>query len=366
MLTILVSTGLVVLVSAALAALLVLAERWLIRYGTCVIDINRGTRRLEVAGGGTVLGTLLANRIFIPSACGGRGTCAYCKVKILEGGGPLNPTEEPLLSKDEIAQNVRISCQCKVRQDLRVEIPASLLTVQEFRGRIERIRDLTHDVRELCITLLGPEKIEFVPGQYVQLLAPSYRGNPEVYRAYSISSPPSQAGAIELIIRLVPGGICTTWVFEVLKKGDEVRFNGPHGDFRLSGTGAEMIWIAGGSGMAPFWSIIRDMDEKGIARPCTYFFGAVARRDMFLLDELTALAKKHDWFHYVPALSRPAPDDRWDGQAGLVTEIVARQVADGAGKEAYLCGSPGLIDAAIKVIKAKGVPGDRIFYDKFE
>ncbi len=367
MVTVLIATAIVSTLSAVLAALLLVAERRLVAYGTCVIDINDGAKRLEVEGGDTLLASLMSEGVFIPSACGGKGTCAYCKVKAVEGLGPLGPTEEPLLTKEEIDEGVRISCQCKVRRDVRIEIPEELLTVQQFQGRVESITDLTHDIKQLRIRLLEPETIEFVPGQYVQLQAPAYGDNPEpVWRAYSISSPPGDSGAVELIIRLAPDGICTTWVFTILQEGDEVTFTGPYGEFRLSDADADMAWIAGGSGMAPFWSIIRHMDEEGIARPCTYFFGALAERDMFLLEELRGLEEKHDWFTYVPALSKPQEDTDWDGETGLITEVVDRHVEDGADKEGYLCGSPGMIDAAIKVIKAKGITEDRIFYDKFE
>ncbi len=360
------ATLLVVVVSVVLAGLLLLAERKLVDYGVCEIDLNEGGKVLEVEGGNTLLSTLMQNEIFIPSACGGKGTCAFCKVKILEGGGPLSPTEEPLLSKEEIARSMRISCQCKVRQDMRIEIPEEFLTVREFKGRCTAREDLTHDIKRVRIELVEPAEIEFTPGQYIQLMAPAYGDNPEpVYRAYSLASPPSRTDELELLIRLVPEGICTTWVFEHLAEGDEVTFNGPYGEFRLSETDRPMIWIAGGSGMAPFWSIIRHMDEEGIARPTTYFFGALSQKDLFLTDELEALAEKHDWFTFVPALSKPEEDADWQGETGLITEVVDRRVEAGKENEGYLCGSPGMIDASIKVLKDKGIADDRIFYDKF-
>jgi len=152
---------------------------------------------------------------------------------------------------------------------------------------------------------------------------------------------------------------------EHLSEGDEVTFIGPYGQFRLSDGDAGMIWIAGGSGMAPFWSIIRHMNDRGIARHCTYYFGAVARRDLFLVDELNELAEQLDWFNFVPALSQPAEGDDWDGETGLITEVVDRNVSGGECKEAYLCGSGGMIDAAIKVLHEKDFPDERIYYDKF-
>ncbi len=353
--------------TTVLAALLLLAERYLVNYGICAIDINEGEERLEIEGGSSLLTSLKSQGLFIPSACGGKGTCAYCKVKVLDGGGPVAPTEEPLLSAEEIADNVRISCQLKVRNDMKIEVPEELFRVKEFRATVEMIRDLTHDIKELRFKLIEPETIEFTPGQYVQLEAPPYGDNPEsVFRAYSISSPPSDRQHVELMVRLVPGGICTTWVFEHLKEGDEVTFSGPYGDFEIQQTDREMVWIAGGSGMAPFWSILRHMKEHDIAnKKTTYFFGAVNPRDMFLEDELSQLAEELDWFDYVPALSCEDPGPDWDGDQGLVTEVLDRRVGDGSDMEAYLCGSPGMIDAAAEVLKDKGIDVDRQYYDKF-
>ncbi|MDP6635009.1 MAG: FAD-binding oxidoreductase [Phycisphaerae bacterium] len=364
--TVLLATAAASGLTAVLAALLLLAERVLVNYGPCAIDINSGERGLDVIGGKPLLTTLMEEDIFIPSACGGRGTCAYCKLQILEGGGAVTPTEEPLLTPEEIADNVRISCQVKVRNDLAVLIPEELFLVKQYRGRVERIIDLTYDIKQLRISLIEPDTIEFLPGQYIQLQAPAYKGNPEpVYRAYSMSSPPSDPNAVETIIRLVPGGICTTWVFTKLAEGDEVIFSGPYGDFHLSESDAEMIWIAGGSGMAPFWSMLRYMKEHDIRRKCTYFFGAVHRPDLFLLDELHQLEAELDWFTFIPALSAEGECDDGVCETGLITEVVDRHIGDASHAEAYLCGSPGMIDAAVKVLRAKGVVEERTYYDKF-
>lgn len=366
MTSVLIATAVACAVTTVLTVLLLVAEKFLVNYGICTIDINKGSRKLEVPGGESVLASLKSEGIFIPSACGGRGTCGYCKCRIVDGGGPLLPTETPLLTTDEKDSGVRIGCQVKVRNDLVIEIPEELFNIKEYQGRVERITDMTHDIKELRIRLEEPSTIEFHAGQYIQLESPPYPGqNESVYRAYSMSSRPDENDAIETIIRLVPGGICTTWVFNHLKEGDEVKFNGPYGEFRLSDTDREMAWIAGGSGMAPFWSMVRHMKENNIARKCTYFFGAVQKRDLFLVDELSQLADELDWFSFVPALSKPAEDDDWRGETGLITEVVARHIPDGSNMEAYLCGSPGMIDAAIKVLQEKNITDDRIFYDKF-
>ena len=364
---VLVATLVACLMTTALAVLLIVAERYLVNYGICEIDINKGDKKLEVKGGDSLLMSLRGEGVYLASACGGKGTCAYCKCTILEGGGPVGPTEAPLLTEKEVAENVRISCQVKVREPMRIEVPEELLLVKEFRAKVERIRDLTHDIKELRLELIEPETIEFHPGHYVQLEAPPYGDNKQsVFRAYSISSPPSDNRHLELIVRLVPGGICTTYVFEHLKEGDEVSFTGPYGEFRMSETDAEMIWIAGGSGMAPFWSMIRHMKEHGDARKARYFFGAVNKRDLFFVEELRQLMKEMPNFQFIPALSGSGEGvAEWDGDTGLITDVVRRHIEDGQNKEGYLCGSPGMCDAAVKVLFEKGIPETKVYFDKF-
>jgi len=332
----------------------------------CTIDLNEGLRRLEVARGDTLLATLRAQGIAIPSVCGGRGICARCKLHVPAGAGPPTSKELSRLTPEELAAGVRLSCQVRVRNDLSVLVPEELLGARNYRGVVERIRDLTYDIKELRIRLTEPAEIEFVSGQYVELEAPACGANPEpVYRAYSMSSAPERRDAIELIIRLVPGGICTTWVFTELAEGDEVTFSGPYGKFRLTDSDRDMVWVAGGSGMAPFWSMVRHLRDIGGKRRCTCFFGAVAARDVFLLDELRALEKELDWFTFVPALSASVAGDEWDGETGLITEVLDRRVDDGSELEAYLCGSPGMIHAAGEVLERKGISPERTFYDEF-
>jgi Na+-transporting NADH:ubiquinone oxidoreductase subunit F len=238
--------------------------------------------------------------------------------------------------------------------------------IKQYAGVVERVRDFTYDIKGLRIHLEQPDVIQFVPGQYLQLEVPPYGSNVKpCRRTYSICSPPSDNRCIELMIRRVPGGICTTWIFTLLKEGDRVNLRGPYGRLCLSATDRPMIWIAGGSGMAPFWSMIRDMRERRIQRPCTYFFGAVQRRDLFLLDEMAEIEKALPNFRFIPALSQPAPEDKWDGDVGLVTDVVARRVVDYSVNEFYLCGSGPMVDAVRALLEAKGVAAERMFFDRF-
>jgi len=360
------AVGSLVGVCAGLALLLVIADRYLNDYGTCRITVNGTDRELEVSGGSSLLSLLTSQRIFIPSACGGSGSCGLCKVKVTAGGGTVLATEEPHLTAAEIQDGVRLACQLKVRADLAIEVPKAFFSVREYRAVVVEIKPLTHDIRLVRFELVDPETMDFVPGAYVQLQAPPYKGSPNsVYRAYSLAGDPRDKRHVDLIIRRVPKGICTTWVFDHLQVGDRVGLNGPHGDFRIHAGDAEMVVIAGGSGMAPFRSILSDMRHTRDPRRVRYFFGAVSRRDMFYLDEMKEFEVALPDFRFIPALSKPAPEDAWEGEVGLITEVVGRHCPDGAGKESYLCGSPGMIDACIKVLTAHGMASDRIFYDKF-
>jgi len=361
----LISVGAVSGISAFLALLMVIADATIANYGDVKITIN-GDKELDVKGGKPLLGILMEEGIFIPSACGGRGSCGLCKVRVTEGAGQFLPTELPWLTEEDKAANIRLSCQLKVKNDMFIEIPEELFNVRQFRSRVSSLRDLTHDIKELRLELIDPAEIEMLPGQFVQLQTPEYELTDEpVYRAYSVSSDTKDRRRIELEIRLVPNGICTTYVHNYLKEGDEIIFNGPYGDFHLRETEREIIFIAGGSGMAPIKSILLNMADEGSTRRARYFFGARSTRDLFLVDKMRELEEKLPNFTFIPALSNPEPDDNWKGATGLITDVVADHLESGDNVEAYLCGSPGMIDACIKVLTDKGVPEELIYYDKF-
>jgi Na+-transporting NADH:ubiquinone oxidoreductase subunit F len=364
-LSLLISAGFLATLGLLLAGLLLLAEKKILNYGPCDIDINTGEKKITVKGGSSLLGSLAENDIFIPSACGGRGSCAYCKVKVIDGGGVIGPVEEPYLSPTERENKIRLSCQVKVRTPLKIEVPRELFSVKRFKGLLERKRLLTHDIMELRIKSVVPATIDFVAGQYVQLQSPEYKGRESVMRAYSISSSPSERDHIELVIRKVPDGICTTWVFDHLKEGQQVEFSGPYGEFRLSPANTPIIFIAGGSGMAPIYGILRTMCETNNPRNAVYYFGARSQQDLFYREELHEMEKKLPSFSFVPVLSNEPPESVWKGEAGLVTTMVKKYRPDTSGHEAYLCGSPGMIDSSIKVLTEGGMPLEKIFFDKF-
>jgi len=363
--TIIIAVGVVSLIGAGLAGLLVVSEHFFADYGTCKITVN-DEREFTIEGGRDLLSMLSGEKLFIPSACGGRGTCGLCKLKVLEGAGPLLPTEEPYLDEDERESNVRLACQVKVRNNLKIEVPRELLSIKEYTSKCTDIKDLTHDIKQFRFELIEPESIDYVPGQYIQLLTPVYeKSSEEVFRAYSISSDPADKKAIELIIRLVPDGICTTYCFEYLKVGDQVKFNGPYGDFKLSDSDAPIVFIAGGSGMAPIKCILHDMKNTDNKRKATYYFGANKAEELFLREKMKAFESDLADFTFVPVLASQE-NENWEGQRGLVTEAVKQNLKNASQCEAYLCGSAGLIDAAIEVLTELGMPEEAIFYDKFE
>jgi Na+-transporting NADH:ubiquinone oxidoreductase subunit F len=289
-----------------------------------------------------------------------------CKCKVLDGAGPLLPTETPFLDAKEQKAGIRLSCQVKVKNDIVIQIPEALFAIREYQATLVGTEDLTYDMKRFRFELHEPQTMEFVAGQYVQITCPSYKkGVEEVSRAYSIASDPKDHHFIELIVRRVPNGICTTWLFDYLKVGDPVQLTGPYGDFRMSDTQAPMIFIAGGSGMAPFISILHHMRNTGSSRRAEYFFGGNGVRDLCLAEQLAGFQKELAGFKFIPVVARPQPQDNWQGQTGLVTEAVRRSFEDLSGYEGYLCGSPGMIDASTKVFLELKMPQDKIYYDKF-
>lgn len=349
-------------IAGVLGITLAVLDRYLATYGECKFQIN-DEEPLIVQGGNSVLQYLIDNNIFIPSACGGKATCGFCKVKIPEGGGMVLPTETSFLTKDEMRQLVRLSCQVKVKGDIRVLIPEDLLKAKRYRTTVVTIEDLTYDIKRIVLKLGEPDSIEPKAGQYIQFEVP---GTNE-FRAYSLSSAPSSHNQVEIIVRLVPGGLCTGYIFNQLEEGDEVYLTGPYGEFVLQEKSAkEIICVAGGSGVAPIKAIITHLFfEQNTERKVTYFFGARAVKDLYYYKECLELAKKQRNFTFVPVLSEMDPGDKWDGETGFVHTVVDKMYDNCADMEAYLCGPPVMVDAVTAVLKKKGMPESSIYFDKF-
>lgn len=362
---IIISVLIMTAISGFIGILLTFAKNTIGNYGFQEIKIN-DEKAIKVEGGQSLLDALQEEKIYIPSACGGKGNCGYCKVKVLEGGGELLSTEKGYINEEEKKQNFRLACQCKVRNSMKIEIPKELLDIKEFNGVVTSIDKVTDNIKHIIIKLNNSEKIIFKPGQYIQFIAPKYKGcNEEVQRAYSIASSPLDNNMIELIIGHVKEGLCSTYIHNYLKEGDKVRFTGPFGDFYYQDNERDMIMIAAGTGMAPILSILKMMKETGIKRKAKFFFGAKTEDDLFFLEELRNIENEMFDFEFVPSLSRVSDEDEWEGRRGRVTACIRELVENGDNKEAYLCGSPRMIDAIVKELIAKGIDEKLIYYDKF-
>lgn len=343
------------------AVVLTVAEKLLITYGECSIVIN-GEKKIPVPGGDNLLTYLNGNKIFIPSACGGKATCGFCKVTVLSGAGKILPTEEAFITRQESGKGVRLACQVKVKGEVELHIPEYLLGAEEYESRAERIVDITHDIKLVVLDILDTRTISFRPGQYIQIKIP---GTDE-FRAYSIASPPYVNDKVELTIRLVPGGLCSTYVHKALEEGDHVTFTGAFGDFYLREESTkDIVCIGGGCGMAPIRSIVYYLANKGMPRKIYYFFGARTTKDLFFTEEFRQLEEKFPNFKYIPALSEPTHEDKWDGEIGFITTVSEKYLDELGEKEAYLCGPPPMIDAAISILGRKGVAPENIYFDKF-
>ena len=354
-------------IGALLALLLEIADSYIADYGESHILIN-DEKDLVVQGGSPLLFSLMENEIFIPSACGGKGTCSLCKLKVPEGGGPVLPTETPYLSKEEMEKHVRLSCQVKVRNDLKIEIPEELFQIKEFRVSVEKVRDLTDDIKGIHLKILtDDEGISFKPGQYVQLKVPKYEMTQEAeYRAYSVASSAEESRDLELLITKVAEGAVSTYVHDFLKEGEELTINGPYGDFYLHESEKDILLIATGSGLAPLLSIIRQIEEEKIDRKTTLFFGARKVKDLLYYDELKAFDEKLPNFTFIPTLSRSTEEEQWQGEKGRVTNLIEKFIPDNADKEVYICGAPAMIHSCEGLLKNKGIPEENIFYEEFE
>ncbi len=361
------SVAVVSVIGAFLAFLIEIANHYLADYGEQHIIIN-DEKDLTIIGGRPLLVTLMDEKIFIPSACGGKGTCAYCKVRIHDGAGPVLPTEIPYLSSEEIKNNVRLSCQVKVKNTLKIKIPEDLFRIREFQAKVAKIIDLTPEIKGITLDITDPEVgITFRSGQYVQLEIPKYRRTkaPE-YRAYSIASSAADHHRLELVITKAEKGVVSTYVHDYLKPGDTLLFRGPYGDFFLRESDKPILLIGTGSGLAPLRSILYQIKSENIQRKTTLFFGDKTRENLFFLEELTGLEQKLNNFKFLPTLSRSTPKDHWQGETGRVTDLIEKYIAQDQPLEAYLCGSPEMVESCMALLREKGVPEKCIYFDKFE
>jgi Na+-transporting NADH:ubiquinone oxidoreductase subunit F len=258
---------------------------------------------------------------------------------------------------------VRLACQVKIRQDIRIAVKEEFLHVQEFSAVVTDARMVTPDTREIRLDLREPDRIDFRPGQYVQVFVPG--AGETTFRAYSIASPPGSSGQIELLVRLIPGGLGSTYL-HTLRVGDDVTFTGPYGEFQLDlSPDTGLVCIGGGCGMAPMRSLLRHVGTAVPAKPCELYFGARTAEHVMYREDFEALRKDMDHLDIHYALSEPEQSPSWAGETGFIHESVERWLQNRHNPQVFLCGPPQMIEAAMEVLENKGIPRDRIFYDEF-
>lgn len=330
------------------------------------IDINNGTRIIEAKGDEPLIESLRNEGIYLPSACGSKGKCGLCKVRIVNPELPFNELEKDKITVEDRNKDFHLSCQVLCRNDLKIELPQEFLGSIEYSAVVRSKRILTSDIMELTLDLISPASISFHPGQYILFKVPAHDDKKAVMRPFSIASSNFDTGFIQLNTRLNPEGVCTPWIFKNLREGDNVKFLGPKGNFYIRNTERPMLFIGGGSGMAPIRSILRTMMHHKIKRKAIFFFGALKRQDLFYLDEMKQLENELSDFRFIPALSNEPSQSDWAGERGLIPDVANRLLIEDASEyEAYLCGKPAMIQSCMSILELKKIPSDRAYFDLF-
>jgi len=387
-----------------LVVVLLFVEAKVTTRGDHWVTINgKSDGALKISGNPTLLSALAGKEIFLPSACGGSGSCGMCRCKVLEGGGSVLPTEMSHLSRKEKAAGVRLSCQLKVKEDLSIEVPESIFGIKKVEAEVISNKNVATFIKELV--LRPAEPFDFKAGAYIQIDVPEYevnfkdfhiaskyvsewkkynllaltsKGIKPGFRAYSLANPPHDKETLMLNVRIatpppgtegIPPGFGSSYVFG-LKPGDRVLVSGPYGEFMARETNREMCFVGGGAGMAPLRShILHQLDGIHSGRRISIWYGARSIKEMFYDDDFKELVEKYPNFSYHVALSDPDAEDNWTGQTGFLnTYLVDAYLStheDPAEIEYYLCGPPPMINSVIHTLHEMGVEDDMIFYDKF-
>ncbi|MGI9475849.1 MAG: NADH:ubiquinone reductase (Na(+)-transporting) subunit F, partial [Hyphomicrobiaceae bacterium] len=380
--------------------LVLLARSVLVPSGQLTVNVN-DTRDLTVDPGGKLLVALSENALFVPAACGGGGTCGQCKVRVLKGGGDLLPTEKSHISKKEALTGLRLACQVSIDRDMKIEVPEDVFGVKRWTCKVRSNDNVSTFIKEFVLELPQGETMDFRAGGYVQIETPAYsldfdqidipneyRDDWERYklvelksvvkeptvRAYSMANYPEENDIIMLNVRIAtpppeapsgtPPGIVSSYIFGC-RPGDEVVASGPYGEFFAKDTDAEMVFVAGGAGMAPMRShILHQLCTLKTKRKISFWYGARSLREAFYVEMFDKLAKEHENFTWHLALSEPLPEDNWDGLSGFVHEVLYQNyLADHPAAEDceyYLCGPPVMNAAVIAMLDAQGVDAENI------
>ena len=395
------------LVALLIVSVLLFARSKLVNSGSVKIIVNGDeSQPIECAAGSTLLATLADKKIFIPSACGGGGTCAQFLVNIDEGGGDLLPTEEGHISRGMAKEGCRLSCQVKVKNDMRIRVPDSVFSVKKWDCEVVSNGNVATFIKEFKVRLPEGEKIDFTSGDYIQIEIPphdvSYKDfvvedeyredwdkfdlwryrsvtTDTVERAYSMANYPAEGDDIVMLnVRIasppprlpdVPPGKGSSYIFDQ-KPGDKVTISGPFGEFHIKPTEREMIFIGGGAGMAPLRShIMRMLVTEKTDRKMSYWYGARSLREMFYVDDFDKLQAENENFKWHVALSEPLPEDNWEGHTGFIHQVVLENyLANHPAPEEceyYLCGPPMMNQAVLRMLDDLGVDPEMIDLDDF-
>jgi len=394
------------LIVVMLVAVILLAKSKLVPSGNVTISINDNPdNTLQVPIGGKLLNALAENKVYLPSACGGGGTCGECKCIVSDGGGDVLPTETSKLNRKQIREQYRLSCQVAVKDNMKIEVPAEVFDIRKWECKVRSNVNVATFIKELVLELPEGENVDFRAGGYIQIEAPEHvvkysdfdiedeyredwdkfdmwkfisKVDEPVLRAYSMASYPEEKGIIMLNVRIasppprmpdVPPGQMSSFIFD-LKPGDAVTISGPYGEFFAKETEAEMVFVGGGAGMAPMRSHIFDqlkrLDSK---RKISFWYGARSKRESFYDDEFDQLTKDHDNFSWNLALSEPLPEDNWEGHTGFIHQVLHdNYLKDHTAPEDceyYMCGPPMMNNAVIQMLEDLGVESENIMLDDF-
>jgi len=401
---ILVFTGVII----ALVLILNFAGSRLLPEGEVSIVINNDeSSAIRTRPGRTLLSALSGESVFLPSACGGGGTCAMCKCQVFDGGGEILPTETGHINRVEAKDHWRLACQVKIKSDMKIHVPEEIFSIQKWECTVVSNDNVATFIKELVLDLPEGEILNFQAGGYIQIDIPKYTGlrygdfdvedqyhpdwdqykiwdlvanNDEpVFRAFSMANHPAEGNRIMLNVRIatpppklwndVPPGIASSYIFN-LKAGDKVTISGPYGEFFIKDTDREMIYIGGGAGMAPMRShLFHLFHTLNTGRKVSFWYGARSVREMFYDDDFKQIEAKFPNFNYKVALSEPLPGDDWDGPVGFIHQVVQdnylKDHEDPSEVEYYMCGPPMMITACENMLFDMGVEEEMIAYDVF-
>ncbi|MBO4646278.1 MAG: NADH:ubiquinone reductase (Na(+)-transporting) subunit F [Bacteroidales bacterium] len=407
--TILVAAAVFLTVIWLLVFVLLFARKKLVPEGKVTITIN-GEKQVEHERGCSLLQALSDEKVFVPSACGGGGTCGTCRGKVLSGGGDVLPTELNHLSRRQVAEHYRLFCQVKVREDLQIEIPKEFFGIKKWKCTVLSNRNVATFIKELVLQLPKGERMDFKSGGYIQIDIPPavvdfsnmdieepyhedwqksglfslrMKNSTPTVRAYSMANHPAEDQIIMLNVRIatppfnrkkgrlekVNPGVSSSYIFN-LKPGDEVMVSGPYGEFFVEESQREMMFIGGGAGMAPMRShIFHQFKNLHTSRKTTFWYGGRSRKELFYMDDFEEIARDFPNFSFHVALSDPLPEDHWTGPTGFIHEVILKQYLQNHPEpenvEYYICGPPMMLKAVLNMLDQLGVEPQMIHYDDF-